>query len=1224
MPFPVSATWDLVDFSGTTVSSLLSHPDITFSPAATPPYFTYNSDSSVLQLSSSAGEVSAILDSGVPSNFTLEVTVRLPDLPANTGDLSRWQLGITVSDGAGRGFSLYFSANGIALGRVDDFGSVSALPETTDLSAEAVEEFRTIRIAVDSSLGRAYVYAGAAEVTPEVRYIIPVEVSPSGSSDVFRVRGIGTAAEPVSMEIAALRLSSALVIPNYPPIADAGPDTTGVVGHAVRLDGRRSSDIEGVALSYAWTVTDAPFGSTYAADISTVSTVDDGDADGFTTTVLFEPNALPDWVAAGDVLVVSGTRSVLSAVDNPSGIADVETDTVPDSLTSVPFRVIRQSLLTGADTETPYFVPDVAGLYRVTLVVSDGLSASESVEVLISVEAARAPTGVEPDVSPLWKALGDDWKQVEGRGVFESAWRGAAQVLSGKLLEVWQHHYNYSIRDAQRTFQRKWLAYRTLLNDTGDAEVSARHGAVLATHRFDVADPAVTGLVLTVNYSAGGVAGSTAVTFTGDDAATVLSDLNTALAGTNIEAYGYGVREPAATHIGSGTTVDDGDSNRRTATLSFTASSLPAWVAPGDFVVLGSARGSISTVNNAGGVMVLDAAVLPEPLTAVEFRVFRRCAIGLRGTRAFTVSSGGANALLGFPTTTNYLSGTGALVTDRTYFVDGHDLSQHGIVSGDLLVLNNGQSFSVSGLTTSALDPLPFQRLVTFETLPDDATAEWDIPDIMRGDQDYERDGVYPGDLVKAEIFNIESGVTTDASAIVVAQQTGAVAVRLDSFYDYLDSELYEVRVIGVKRRKAIPIHADTLSIPDLQDVIPVAQTPVHWRENVDYFLEPMYRDTNGAPLPALQFRDSVFVNTDTEPPDILWAELTVFSNDPNIESLFGRLTGFMRDDATAFSRDFNYASGVAGLMYAQRRGPTLGAVEIGAQILFGQSFAEVSGTIEEIRDDFSPRTGRILVRDTAAGDIPSEVVRSYYYKKDPLDLTATSGIADNPDTAVPWAVGDTIGQFASIGAGVEVVDIYSDPNWFIPHARALAITELEKFHSFGLRFNTDLVVLDNLALLFDFISAVRPKYTTPVLIGERNQDDSVDVTDDLNLLMIMRLYDSSCGDPQAFMYDDYRGDGTVWSEFDDGVTQFDAMADRPLDLIDFVATITWGGGNINEADDTETVFFLGTSPDPLDVRDITGNHVAAGTYFTATENLALPAGTYEVTVNVKSTGVLP
>lgn len=1234
MALPTSPTWNLADFSGPTLGSLLSlgTGDLTITPS-TAPYFSYNDDFSMLTARSADGAL-AMLDFnvGIPSRFTVEMTVRFPEMPHNLADLEERRAGITVADDAGRGISIYFATTGVAVSRVDDFGSVTALPETNDTTEEIATQFRTIRVAVDSGLGRAYVFIGNAEtVTPEVRFILPVEATPPTLVDLFRVFVKGLSTQPSRVEIRALRLAGDLVIPNFPPTADAGPDRVAPVGQAVRFDGRSSFDIEGAPLTYRWRLFDAPFGSQYAADNSSGTTTDDGDGDGFTDLLSFTPGSLPAWVAPGDILRVGSMRHVIATVDNPGGSLTTEGETIPDSLSATPFRIIDQSALVGADTETPYLVADVQGIYRVELVVNDGESDSEPAEVLASIVGARSPFGVEPDVSPLWKMLGDEWPLVENRGVFEEAWKGVAQIMSGKLLEIWQHHYNYSIRDAQRTFQRKWIAYRSLITETSpDAvAISPRYGVVHATHAFEGGDPAVTGDTLIFEYFTGSSPTDTdqiEVTLTGDTLAQIVIDVNAALAGTGITAYGYALRRDDAAYryaATGGATSDDGDGDGFTATLTFPAFSLPSWTAPGDTLIYGGQRFTIATINNGLGILTITAEDLPDNLSGADFTVYRICRIAFKASRAFRVlSTSTAAAALGVSDSYNYLEGSnGALVTDRTYYVgDGVDLNDRGVERGDLLVLNNGQSFRVDRVLTAADDPMGGQRLLLTDELPFDASETWSIPSVVRStDVDYEFAGAYPGDLVKAEVFDTSDNSTADVLGHVVAQKGTQLAARLTGFFGALTdtTERYEIRLLGVKRRKALPLPADVVSIPRLQDLIPQSRTPTIWQENVDYVLEPFYRDIGGAAIPQLQFRDSVFIDTDLEPPDIFWAELTVFSNDQNVEDLFGLLAGFLRDDASAFSEDFNYVAGVAGLLYAQQRGPSVFAMRVGAQILFGQPFAEVAGIIEEIRDDFSPTTGRMLVRDAVDASITSEIVRTYYYKKDPLDLTATSGLANNISVTPtrPWAVGDSIPQFAPIGAGVDIIDLYNDPKWYIPYVRSGLITELEKFHSFLVRFNLDLVTLANLSLLFSFVTKVKPTYTHPMLVGIRQVEDDLDIVDELNMGLVMHLYDTFGGSPRVFMYDDYRGDGTIWSLFDDGSTYFDGIVDIPLDIIEFVLTITWAGGVITY----DSIFFLDTL-----VTDVTGAHTGTpGSTFTPTYDMTLPAGTYSVTVTIKGGGVV-
>src|SRR5262249_22675205 len=53
---------------------------------------------------------------------------------------------------------------------------------------------------------------------------------------------------------------------NSRPIANAGPDQTVALGADVSLDGSASTDVDGDFLTYAWTITYAPPGSTSVLD----------------------------------------------------------------------------------------------------------------------------------------------------------------------------------------------------------------------------------------------------------------------------------------------------------------------------------------------------------------------------------------------------------------------------------------------------------------------------------------------------------------------------------------------------------------------------------------------------------------------------------------------------------------------------------------------------------------------------------------------------------------------------------------------------------------------------------------------------------------------------------------------------------------------------------------------------------------------------------------------
>jgi hypothetical protein len=1231
MALPTSSLWTLADFDEAAIGTLLAlgPGDVVVSPSAVP-YFSYSPDyKTLIARSDDKAEARLTFNTPIPARFTLEFVARFPAMPHSSGDLEGHRAGFVVADDAGRGVSIYFSKNGIAVSRVGEFGSVTALPDTAVETAEINTGFKTIRVAVDSGLGRAYVYIGNGDTTnPPFRFIVPVEKTPDTVADTFALFLRGSAAQPAQVELRRIQLAGSLIIPNFPPVADAGPDRVAAVGQSVRFDGRASFDLEGAPLTYRWRVIDAPFGSLYAAEVSSGGTVDDGDGNSYTRHLSFAPGGLPGWVAEGDVLRIAGSRHVISAVNNAGGELLVEAETIPDDLTDEPFRVLRQSLLIEAGTPTPYALPDVQGIYRFELAVSDGEAESEPSDVLANIVGARTPFGLEPDVSLLWRALGDEWQFIENRRVFEEGWRAAAQLLGAKLLEAWQHHYNFSIRDAQGTFQKKWVPLRSLVPEAGpsSARVSPRFGLLRAAHPFEAGTPAVAGETLVFERPTSPSAADTReITLTGNSLAQIVADCNAGLVGTGVTAYAHAVSHDNLAYRFDGVdgqTTDDGDGNRVTSLFSFPAGALAAWVAPGDTLVLAGERHTIAAVNNAGGELAVTEEALPDDLVSAPFRIWRNVRLAFKAAaRGFRVlSSSTAAAALGIETGRfNYLDGaSGARVTDLTYFAgDGVDLAELGVQHGDLLVLNNGQSFRVDRLLSGKLDAQKHQRLLLLDGLPLDASETWDVPSLVTSETtDYEAEAVYPGDLVKVEVYDAQEDEVFDRRGVVVAQKGSTVAAHLDELYGaFVSTPRFEVRLLGIKRRKALPIEREVRHIPQLQDKIPVGAGPTLWLENVHYILEPFYRELDESPVPVLQFRDTVFVVPDLEPPDIFWAELVVYSNESNVENLFGRLAGFLRDDASLFGRDLNYVSGVAGLLYAQQRGPRVHTIGVGAQILFGQPFAEANGVIAEVRHDYSPTQGRVVIQDDD-GHAPSrsEIFRTYLYKKDPIDLTQASGLAINPATGAAWAKGDKIAQFLPIGAGVRILDLYNDPKWWYPFVRAGIMTEVEKFQTFVVSFNLDLISLVNLGLLYQFVARVRPQYTHPILLGMRAVHDDLDVTDRFGAQIGMRLYETLCDGGPANKYDDCRGDGTPWMRYD-GALRYDGGTRCPADIIEFCLNLDWPGGPVR----FDAGFFYDRP-----IVDVDGTLGAPGSTFLLTYDMDLPAGAYQVHISVRPPGVPP
>jgi len=201
---------------------------------------------------------------------------------------------------------------------------------------------------------------------------------------------------------------------NTSPVAHAGPDQTAGVGQTVQLDGSGSSDADGDLLTYQWTLTAQPTGSsavllnpttvqpnltldrpgTYTGQLI----VHDGTVDSTPDTVVISTqNSAPIAHAGPDQSGVVGQTVPLDG----SGSSDVDGDplTYQWAFTAVPLG----SLATFSDPTIvqPTFVVDRPGTYVVQLLVSDGTVNSPADTVTISTVNSRPVANAGPDQSTL-------------------------------------------------------------------------------------------------------------------------------------------------------------------------------------------------------------------------------------------------------------------------------------------------------------------------------------------------------------------------------------------------------------------------------------------------------------------------------------------------------------------------------------------------------------------------------------------------------------------------------------------------------------------------------------------------------------------------------------------------------------------------------------------------------------------------------------------------------
>jgi hypothetical protein len=1108
-------------------------------------------------------------------------------------------------------------------------------------------EYITIRMSVSGLTGAVYLFVTKTADIPitgqVLRAVLPtidasVLAFPATDRAIISVRG--DVVQPTFMGLDQFCMSSSVLIPNLKPVANAGADQASRACAIIQLDGSASFDPEEAPLSYLWRLIDTPLGSSFAIEGGDGFTK--AGVGGF-TDLFFSNDPLGvidvlDPILAGDVLLVDGTAHTIigTGIDaGPDFFVQIGSSILPELVTGQQFKVLRQRGLSNPTTVNPTFFPDEPGFYKFDLTVNDGALSSDPSVTIVNVLESPLPRGCTPDLSFLFNYLSDFWNLVEDRDRISVFWGSLAQIAATELFTLWQYEYSKSHRDIQRTFIRRWLHYDLMLAEPIPelTNIRAFFGGVTSSGFLSTGLSGINGTTLvisspTLDSDVSFVIGA-ADPVTAQVLATELQSKLQNAADDRFTTHVIEDRSPVAAIGTIGTVVPGSYAEGQTFTLNDGSNppvtfeiDFDSIVVPGNVVVDLAAAVTADDVRDVIIAAVLGATINITPsiggaglvaLVNDEAGVGGNQVIltagGIPGT--FTGMSGGSGGDLvridaPFPFTvavgttlppftagdegqTPFGTG-GAGVGQKTYKVP-ISLEELDIQEDDFLVLD-GFAHRISTILDDPGDQFPYQRIVVKQVLPTAPVASWALSGWVSSELlDFYNGLVALGDHIDFEVAEIsDENAPTLARRDIVETVILGVNDELPSraafdawpIGDEIADDTLSVLLARVVRRTYVPRSELVVDIPTLQELIVIEDDEETLRRNVDFFLEEV-RGGFGVRFASGQTGDPGDVWEGERPPNRLWAEYTYLDNRPLIEANFGLAVELTVDQLDELPENIDYLSAVRGLWYAFYNGPTIRNLRIGSQILLGLPFAETQGTITEIRTDFSPSEGRILIQDTEN----EEIIRSYNFPR-------ALALEVNPATGVQYVVDDVVEEFAPLVEGAEVIDYLTDPRWFEGILNQGIFYEIEKFHKFVVRVDKAAFNLSALLFVRNFVLKIKPTYTFPLfLVLQEIGDTEVSTVDEIDPRGILKLYDLPCENNfgMAPMYDQGRPAGGGWrNQFDSDVDPdnadptfptaevvswaYDKAYTCPLDDALALRVVTFGAPTVITFD---TVFAFGT-----------------------------------------------
>ena len=1042
------------------ISTILTHPEVvTIGDGSQFPL-----DGALDQCLASGGsyettDAAMEINVSVPENFTFEFTVSFADLPPSFSSITDSHAYFGTWCPSAGCVGLFFSQIGIAYtGSVHLDGGNNLVLDTPVQPLEnsqtlvGINEYWTVRIAVSFTTGAVFIYVTLTSelltIGHQLRWIMPIIPSSSAAitppSETF-VSVRGTASNETLAAINSICLGTGVIIPAIPPVAEAGFDQAIQLCTILQLDGSASYDPQGATLTYLWQLIDAPLSSQYIYNETDGLTYPGTPPTGFTDrlySVSLEAINVAAPIAVGDVFVLQGQVHTVSGtgLDIDGFFIRAEGFVLPDSFSSPT-----------AFTYLPQY----------------GLNTSTS----------QKPT-FYPDVPGIFSfqlVVFDGTLYSEPSPVLVNVLESfVARGCVPDLSFVWNYLSDFwNLVEGTERITTFWqgmaqVAAAELLR-LWQVDYNKSLGNIQRTFQRRWLNY---NLLMQENPAVQSLSTVTAI-FSGVESVVVPNNSITGIQGTHLDLQFSTL--PGATVFNF------------PGQDPYSATKLAALMQAALMQIDPSIQ--VHVLRNRNG-------------TESILRIDAPYAFTVLSTSTCPIFNVGASN--GAPTGNH---GVG-LVSTNTYRCN-HSLQYLAIPPSSFLCID-GVGYRIARVVDDPSDDYPFQRVVLLDALPTPSDKVWSIAGTVTSeDLDFWNGLCEVSDLVIYQVVNNATQAVTPVMGPALGsceEITSSLPVDASVVGQYLaQPAVYTVTLSGVLRRQYMPLDPLIVDVPFLQEFIQSTDDTQVLRRNVDYFIDS-FRGQQClrfiTPVPSNAGGNDVWQGQ--SPPPQLWAETSYLDNRPSIEANFGIPANFTLADLAQLPPNVDYLSAVQGLWYAYWNGPTVFNMRAGLQILLGLPFAEQTGVIQSIRDDFSVTQGQILVQDTAN----ALIVREYNYPPSlPLEV--------NPATGLPYAVGDTVQQFAPMVQGVELADYVNTPTWFGGYLSQGAFFEVEKYFKFLVRIDAAAFNLAALLYAKSFVLRIKPTYTYPLFVVLEQLgttgDTTVTTSDEVLLSGTLNLFAGAC-----------------------------------------------------------------------------------------------------------------